>query len=117
MTYKSNKTGTCNYTNLIVNTIRGRSRVIRKANDIDNKVCDIIDYYKEQLKLLNGINRKSPRLSQDLIASHKGQYSNSVIYKKNFGLLHDGVHPIRALVKLWMNKMIQVSSEVSEECE
>jgi hypothetical protein len=80
-------------------------------------VCEVVDYYNEQLKLLNGTNRKSPRLSQELIASHKVPYSSRVIYKKNFGLLHDGVHSIRTLAKLWMYKLIQVSLEMSEECE
>jgi hypothetical protein len=84
----------------VVNKIRGRRRVIKEANDIDNKVCEVIDYYNEQLKLLNGTNRKSPRLSQDLIASHKVSYSSRIIYKENFGLPHDDVHPIRTLANL-----------------
>jgi hypothetical protein len=67
--------------------------------------------------LLNGTNRKSPRLSQDLIASHKVSYSSRIIYIEHFGLLHGGVHPIRTLANLWMYKLIQVTVEVSEDCE
>jgi hypothetical protein len=73
-----------------------------------------IDYYNDHLKVLNkGI--ATPRLSQDIILSNKSRGDPKVKYRKNYNLMHDGVHPIRTLAKLWAAKLVETTLELSEE--
>ena len=101
------------YPSLIVNKIR-EVREIQWAAKVDKEVSTQIDYYNDHLKLLNrGIS--TPRLSQDIIVSNKSRVDPRVKYKKNYNLMHDGVHPIRTLAKLWAVKLVETALELSEE--
>lgn len=54
-------------------------------------------------------------LSQDIILFNKSRGDPRVKYRKNHNLMHDEVHPIRALAKLWAATLIETALEVSEE--
>ena len=101
------------YPSLIVNKIR-ELREIQWAAKVDKEVSTQIVYYNDHLQLLNrGIS--TPRLSQDIILSNKSRADPRVKYRKNYNLMHDGVHPIRTLAKLWAEKLVETALELSEE--
>ena len=101
------------YPSLTVNKIR-ELREVQWAAKVDKEVSTQIDYYNDHLKLLNrGIS--TPRLSQDIILSNKSWGDSKVKYRKNYNLMHDGVHPIRTLAKLWAAKLVETTLELSEE--
>ena len=100
---------------LIVNKIR-ELREVQWAAKVDKEVSMQIDYYKDHLKLLNrGISTPTCRLSQDIILSNKSRGDPRVKYRKNYNLMHDEVHPIRTLAKLWAAKLVETALELSEE--
>jgi len=101
------------YPVLIINKYR-KSRVVASKSKVDKELCSLVDYYNEQLRLLN--KHKTPRISQDIITSSKPKNRTSVKYRKNFNLMPDGVHPSRTLAKLWLYRLIELSLEVSEQC-
>jgi phosphopantetheinyl transferase (holo-ACP synthase) len=75
---------------------------------VSPKLIVQIDYYNDHLKLLNrGIS--TPRLYQDIILSNKSKGDPRVKYRKNYNLMHDGVHPIRTLAKLWAAKLVELA--------
>ena len=101
------------YPSLIVNKIR-EVREVQWAAKVDKEVSTQIDYYNDHLKLLNkGI--ATPRLSQDIILSNKSRGDPKVKYRKNYNLMHDGVHLIRTLAKLWAAKLVETTLELSEK--
>ena len=101
------------YPSLIVNKIR-ELREVEWAAKVDKEVSTQIDHYNDHLKLLSrGIS--TPRLSQDTILSNKSRGDPRVKYRKNYNLMHDGVHPIRTLAKLWAAKLVETALEVTEE--
>ena len=96
------------YPVLIINKYR-KSRVVTSKSKVDKELCTLVDYYNEQLRLLN--KHKTPRISQDIIVSRKGKHIAKVQYPKNFT---NGIHPSRKLAKLWLYKFIEVIIEVDE---
>ena len=101
------------YPSLIVDKIR-ELRAVQWANKVDKEVSTQIDYYNDHLKLSNrGIS--TPRLYQYIILSKKSKGDPRVKYRKNYNLMHDGVHPIRTLAKLWAAKLVETTVELTEE--
>ena len=101
------------YPSLIVDKIR-ELRAVQWANKVDKEVSTRIDNYNDHLQLLNrGIS--PPRLYQDIILSNKSNYDPMVKYRKNYNIMHDRVHPIRTLAKLWAAKLVETALELTEE--
>ncbi|CAG2247560.1 unnamed protein product [Mytilus edulis] len=98
---------------LVINKFK-KNRVVQLSTEIDNQVCNQVDYYNRQIKLINR-NTATPRLSQDLIISNKSKKDRRVRYRKNYNLLQDGVHPTRTIAKLWIYKLIDLALELSED--
>ena len=97
----------------VVDKIR-ELRAVQWANKVDKEVSTQIYYYNDHLKLSSrGIS--TPRLYQDIILSNKSKDDPRVKYRKNYNLMHDGVHPIRTLAKLWAEKLVETALELSEE--
>jgi hypothetical protein len=72
------------------------------------------DYYNDHLKLSNrGIS--TSRLYQDIILSNKSKGDPRVKYRKNYNLMHDGVHSIRTLAKLGAAKLVETALELTEK--
>ena len=101
------------YPSLVINKLRSGKRTVMLKTNIDKELNNQVDYYNQQIKLINYFKYKSTRLSQDLISSGKNRYSKGRC-NTNYGLLKDGVHPTITLVKLWIYKFIQLSVEVCE---
>ena len=98
---------------LVINKFK-KNRLVQLSTEIDNQVCNQVDYYNRQIKLINR-NTATPRLSQDLIISNKSKKDRRVRYRKNYNLLQDGVHPTRTIAKLWIYKLIDLALELSED--
>ena len=47
--------------------------------------------------------------------SNKSKGDPRVKYRKNYNLMHDGVHPIRTLAKLWAAKLVETALELTKE--
>jgi predicted RNase H-like nuclease len=82
------------YPVLIINKYR-KSRVVASKSKVDKELCTLVDYYNEQLRLVN--KHKTPRISQDIIVSRKGKHIAKVQYQKNFSVYTDGIYPNRKL--------------------
>jgi hypothetical protein len=95
-----------------VNKVRGR-RQVTLASQVDIKLCHMVDYFNEQLKLVNTF--KTPRISQDIITSGKGIGKEYTTYRKNWNIYTDGIHPMRALTKLWL--YIELVTEIQSESQ
>ena len=101
------------YPSLIVDKIR-ELRAVQWANKVDKEVSTQTDYYNDHMKLSNrGIS--TSRLYQDNILSSKSKGDPRVKYRKNYYLVHDGVHPIRTLAKLWAAKLVETALELTEK--
>jgi len=74
-----------------------------------------VDYYNTQVRLIN--DTETPRLSRDIIRSHKTKRDKCTKYKKDYSLYHDGVHPIRPLAKLWMYRIVKLALELNDFCK
>jgi hypothetical protein len=61
------------------------------------------------------INRNcgTPRISQDIIASCKGARAERTSYRKNWNVYSDGIHPVRALTRLFLYLLIGVKASLS----
>ena len=79
----------------------------------DSNLSRVIDYYNEHLRWQNPI--KTPKFSSDIIASHKRASCSKTKYKKNYNLLHDGIHPNIILSKLWMYRILKLASELQDK--
>ncbi|CAG2223879.1 unnamed protein product [Mytilus edulis] len=102
------------YPSLLVNKATKGHRKVQLATNIDKELSEQIDYFNDHLKLINRLY-STPRISQDFILSNKTKRDTKVKYRKNFNLTSDGVHPIRAVNKLWMLKFIDLALELSEQ--
>ena len=76
------------------------------------KLNGAIDFYNQQIRLINDI--RTPRLSLDIIASHKKSKLSCTKYRKNFNLYTDGIHPSIPLTKLWAYKIIALANSVTD---
>ena len=83
------------------------------ASQVDIKLCHMFDCFNEQLKLVNTF--KTPRISQDIIASGKGIGKEYTKYRNNWNTYTDGIHPMRALTKLWL--YIELVTEIQSESQ
>ena len=84
---------------LIVKKIKDReNRQVLYASEPDKKLEAYVDYYNQQIKLIN--TWTTPRFSQDVIASNKGRHRSTVGHTKNWNLYSDGIHPSRLLSRL-----------------
>ena len=96
-------------------TIRDKPKINRKKIEPlyeDHKLSSAVEYYNQQVQLLNDI--KTPRLSLDILQAHKKATDPKTKYRKNYNLYHDGIHPIRPLAKLWMYKILGLAKELNE---
>ena len=75
----------------------------------------MVDYFNEQLKLVNTFN--TPRISKDIIALGKGRGKEYTKYRKKWNTYTDGIHPIRALTKLWLYRIIELVTEIQSESQ
>lgn len=74
-----------------------------------------VDYYNTQVRLIN--DTETPRLSRDIIRSHKTKRDKCTKYKQDYSLYHDGVHPIQPLAKLWMYRIVKLALELNDFCK
>ena len=56
------------------------------ASQVDIKLCHMVNYFNEQLKLVNRF--KTPRISQDIITSSKGIGQEYTTYRKKLELIY-----------------------------
>ena len=97
----------------IVKKIKDRvNRQVLNASEPDKKLGTYVDYYNQQIKLINSWT--TPRFSQDDIASSKGRHRSTVRYTKNWKLYSDGIHPSRLLSRLWLFRLIELAVELAE---
>lgn len=79
------------------------------------RLSKAVDYYNTQIRKLNDI--ETPIIANDIVKAHKRKSFRYTKYKKDFSLLHDGVHPNRLLAKLWAEKVIKVGLDLNAFCE
>ncbi|VDI08450.1 Hypothetical predicted protein [Mytilus galloprovincialis] len=72
---------------LVINKFK-KNRLVQLSTEIDNQVCNQVDYYNRQIKLINR-NTATPRLSQDLIISNKSKKDRRI--EKLYQLSREGV--------------------------
>jgi len=106
--------GKKHYPNLVVNKVRGR-RQVALASQVDIKLCHMVDYFNDQLKLVNTF--KTPRISQDIIASGKRIGKEYTKYRKNWNTYTDGIHPMRTLTKLLLYRIIALVTKIQSESQ
>ena len=82
----------------------------------DKQVCCMVDYFNDHLRLINR-NCGTPRISQDIIASSKGARPERTSYRKNWNVYSDGMHPVRALARLWLYRVIELATEIAAKTE
>ena len=86
------------------------------ASRADKQVCCMVDYFNDHLRLINR-NCGTPRISQDIIASSKGARAERTSYRKNWNVYSDGIHPVRALARLWLYRVIELATEIAAKTE
>ena len=95
-------------------TIKGGYKNITKQQPLyeDKLLSKVVDYYNLKIRQLN--HYRTPKLSRDIIHSHKPSNRKICTYKKNYNLYHDGIHPSRPLAKLWRYKLFRVALELDK---
>jgi hypothetical protein len=93
-------------------TINNKKRKVMPSLYEDENLSSVVEYFNNHLKFINNI--KTPRFTTDIIAPHKKRTETRTKYRKNYNLYHDGLHPIRALAKLWMYKVIRFANKISK---
>ena len=83
-----------------------------RKSKIDKQLSLAIDYYNEHLKLINKFN--TPRISQDIISSCKRKNKVCIRYRKNYNLFQDSIHPLRPIIKLWLQKFLLLADKLSK---
>lgn len=73
----------------------------------DKKLKDLVDNLNSEIALLN--SQPTPRVSQDQIISNKSK-GKKTKYKVNYNTLTDGIHPGRAIARLWLLKLLKTLS-------
>jgi hypothetical protein len=56
-------------------------------------------------------------LKIDIIASSKGARAERTSYRKNWNVYSDGIHPVRALARLWLYRVIELATEIAAKTE
>lgn len=69
------------------------------------------DAYNSKIRELN--RWQAPKFSQDLIRPSKP--AKTVLYKKNYTLLLDGIHPSSALSRLWLFRLYDFIRRISTD--
>jgi ribosomal protein S30 len=75
--------------------------------------ASLLDLKSQFILKLSNRGISTPRLYQYIILSNKSKGDPRVKYRKNYNLMHDGVHPIRTLAKLWAAKLVETTLNCS----
>ena len=84
-------------------------RIVRKYTRQNSQLKLVIDYYNQQLELINrSTSTPVPKISKDLIITSKKRRLSRTKQKINFKkLLFDGIHPKRPIARLWMHIIVR----------
>ena len=100
------------YHQLVINKIKNQ-RNIAFQSQADKELHSLVDYYNERIQKLN--TYQSPRISLDIIDGRKGRKKAKTVYRKNFKLYVDGIHPGTTLARLWLFKFIELAVEIEAQ--
>jgi hypothetical protein len=83
--------------------------IVRKYTRQDSQLKLVIDYYNQQLELINrSTSIPVPKISKDQIITSTKRRLSRTKQKINFKtLLFDGIHPKRPIARLWMHRIVR----------
>jgi hypothetical protein len=83
--------------------------IVRKYTRQDSQLKLVIDYYNQQLELINrSTSIPVPKISKDQIITSKKRRLSRTKQKINFKtLLFDVIHPKRPIARLWMHIIVR----------
>ena len=85
----------------------------REVQKLDNELKSVVNYFNQQLMLINR-EHIVPRISQDQIIASKRKRSRRTKYRVNYRLLYDGIHPKRILARLWIHRFVKLARKIRQ---